>query len=279
MNLKFAGLLTASVAAVAACGPVQSAAQATLPGSPATKSSVPATPTVQCHFRYDDGNPLPDPKCTPGAVQSTSVTAICSPGWATLHREYFTKAERETAFARYGVITTNPAGYGEYDHLIPLELGGANTSANLWPEKGKIPNPKDAVEDTLHEEVCAGKVSLAAAQKAIAANWVTAEAVVKPATTAPMTPAAPKPAPATTAPMTPAAPKPAPATTAPMTPAAPKPAPPAPQPMSTCYPETSGGSCYKAGEFCPKADAGMSGVAGDGEGITCEASGSRWRWE
>src|SRR5262249_38304509 len=51
-------------------------------------------------------------------------------------------------------------------------------------------------------------------------------------------------------------------------------APPAP---SGCYPTTSGGNCYEPGEFCPRADAGMSGVAGNGEAIICEDNnGLRW---
>jgi hypothetical protein len=32
---------------------------------------------------------------------------------------------------------------------VPLELGGANEAANLWPEAGPVPNPKDSVERTL----------------------------------------------------------------------------------------------------------------------------------
>ena len=42
---------------------------------------------------------------------------------------------------------------GEYDHLVPLDLGGANASSNLWLEPGPTPNPKDAVEQRLHEAV------------------------------------------------------------------------------------------------------------------------------
>src|SRR5262249_10481489 len=56
--------------------------------------------------------------------------------------------------------------------FVPLELGGAvNDPRNLWPEPGGSPNPKDAVEDALHEKVCDGQLTLAAAQRAIAANW------------------------------------------------------------------------------------------------------------
>jgi hypothetical protein len=63
---------------------------------------------------------------------------------------------------------------GELDHLIPLELGGSNDLSNLWVEAGPIPNPKDSVENRLHDEVCSGQMSLRAAQEAIAGNWMTA---------------------------------------------------------------------------------------------------------
>jgi len=59
-------------------------------------------------------------------------------------------------------------------------------------------------------------------------------------------------------------------------PPAPKPttAPPAP---TGCHPTTSSGNCYEPGEFCPHADAGMSGIAENGEAIICEDNnGLRW---
>lgn len=140
---------------------------------PVRKTTPEPTVAAQCSFRYQAGEPLPDPKCTPGAVLTTSTADVCSKGWASSHREYFTKAQREAAFARYGVYTSDPAAYGEYDHLIPLELGGSNSTLNLWPEKGKIPNAKDAVEDALHSAVCSGKISLTTAQHEIATDWVT----------------------------------------------------------------------------------------------------------
>jgi hypothetical protein len=52
---------------------------------------------------------------------------------------------------------------------------------------------------------------------------------------------------------------------------------PAPTPTA-CYPTTASGGCYEPGEYCPVADYGTSGVAGDGEAITCEDNNG-WRWE
>lgn len=223
--------------------------------SPAA-TAAPSSPTAvyKCHVHFENSNPLPDPKCTPGAIQSSDTVAVCTSGWATAHREEFSVAQREAAFAVYGIITANPAGYGEYDHLIPLELGGANTTANLWPEEGPIPNAKDTVENALHAAVCSGEVSLRTAQLAISGDWTTAEQVIPAHTSAPVTTHAPAPA-VTHAP--------APATTS------------AP---AGCSPTTPSGNCYRAGEFCPAADQGMSGVAGNGAAITCKSDGSRDRW-
>ena len=53
---------------------------------------------------------------------------------------------------------------------------------------------------------------------------------------------------------------------------------PAAVPQPACYPLTSGGNCYRAGEYCRNADHGMSGIAENGERITCEDNDG-WRWE
>ena len=70
-----------------------------------------------------------------------------------------------------------PASYGstlEIDHIISLELGGSNDIANLFPEKADA-HPgyrvKDKLENKLHKLVCAGAISLRAAQVGIATNW------------------------------------------------------------------------------------------------------------
>jgi hypothetical protein len=68
---------------------------------------------------------------------------------------------------------TRPISDYEYDHFVPLELGGAsNDPRNLWPEWGGAPNPKDNVENELRRAVCDHRMTLARAQQAIVANWV-----------------------------------------------------------------------------------------------------------
>jgi hypothetical protein len=120
----------------------------------------------------------PDPACTPGALnpavtQATIDQTICVDGWTETVRpaESITEQEKAASMAAYG--DTGSMGDYEYDHFVPLELGGAtNNPSNLWPEPGASPNPKDAVEDELRSEVCDGQISLAAAQREIVKNWV-----------------------------------------------------------------------------------------------------------
>ena len=58
---------------------------------------------------------------------------------------------------------------------------------------------------------------------------------------------------------------------------APAPSQSAAPPPASCHPIASSGNCYEPGEFCAQADAGMNGVAGDGEAIICENNnGLRW---
>ncbi len=63
---------------------------------------------------------------------------------------------------------------------------------------------------------------------------------------------------------------------------APSPAPtrsPAPPPTkASCHPLSDEGTCYEPGEFCRDSDHGVTGLAGDGETITCEDNDG-WRWE
>ena len=143
----------------------------------AKKMTTFAQPAPCIVHRAPNGQPLPDPSCTPSAI-STRVTqdnlqeTICLPKYTDGVRpptSQTNKAKKIVALA-YDQVGQE----GEYDHVIPLELGGANDVRNLWLEPGKIPNPKDAVENKLKALVCAGKVLLVEAQHRIAKDWTTA---------------------------------------------------------------------------------------------------------
>ena len=147
----------------------------------AAKSTAPS-----CAYR--DNGALPDPACTPGATnpavtQQTIKTTICTAGYTATIRpaQDVTETIKRHQMAAYG--NAGKLGSVEEDHLISLELGGAPADpANLWPEphsaiwqhhqEGSF--VKDKVENRLHREVCAGKISLAAAQTVIASDWMAA---------------------------------------------------------------------------------------------------------
>jgi hypothetical protein len=121
---------------------------------------------------------LPDPACTPGVTnpavtQANIDSTICVSGWTSTIRPSvdYTEPLKRQQMAAYGQ-TAQISSYEE-DHLIPLELGGSPTSPqNLWPEPGASPNPKDSIEDAANSAVCDGRMTLAAAQQAIASNWI-----------------------------------------------------------------------------------------------------------
>jgi hypothetical protein len=164
--------------------PSQAGALAYSRANPDAIQSQPAAGS--CHARGSGLYQLPDPRCTPGALnpgvqeQNIGVT-ICAGGWSSRVRppESVTEPEKLASLRSYGV-----RGYAseyEYDHLVPIELGGAlNDPRNLWPEpdysshSGYYLNPKDHLEDALNRLVCDRQMSLARAQQLIASDWVAA---------------------------------------------------------------------------------------------------------
>jgi hypothetical protein len=73
---------------------------------------------------------LPDPHCTPGAVQSTDAHAICMPGWASRHR-HVTSGTRAAVYRRYGLAVA--ATELERDAVVDLPLGtGDRDHARAW---------------------------------------------------------------------------------------------------------------------------------------------------
>jgi hypothetical protein len=138
------------------------------------------TGTIHGRCSYRDRGKLPDPGCTPGSIdpavtQGNIRSTICKRGWTATVRPPESQTQRfkyGVAYPHYGVPSWERT---ELDHLVPLELGGSNDATNLWPETPPTPNPKDKVERVLNRAVCGGRVSLAAAQLAIARDWLTAE--------------------------------------------------------------------------------------------------------
>lgn len=132
--------------------------------------------------------PLPDPACTPGALnpdvtQATIGSTICVSGWTATIRPStsYTNALKRQGIIDYGYTDTSLSDYEE-DHFLPLELGGApKDPANLWPEPhagSENSYSKDSVENAVKKAVCAGRATLGDAQRAMLTDWTTAESVL-----------------------------------------------------------------------------------------------------
>ena len=131
------------------------------------------------------GGQLPDPGCTPGSVGSTDQAQVCAsgkPSFSDAHRpaEAATAGPKTAAMRAYHVPATDRPRT-EYDHLVPLALGGSNDVSNLWPQVSDLSiadsyNSKDAVELHLWHAVCRDHaVKLTDAQAAVARDWTGAE--------------------------------------------------------------------------------------------------------
>lgn len=139
-------------------------------------TSTPVHPGIAPLRRVAPGFVLPNRALTPGAVQSTKLSDICPHTNPAFEAARPGTAVKEQVYREYDILTHVSGAY-EIDHLVPLELGGANDIKNLWPEPNDHPRPgalnsKDLLENKLHAMVCAGQLSMTEAQKAIAANWV-----------------------------------------------------------------------------------------------------------
>jgi hypothetical protein len=116
----------------------------------------------------------PDPAKTPGKVDpNCSMKDICphlSDAWNVRHVDESMKKE---VCKEYGITEGCPGPKWELDHFIDRSICGADSTWNLWPQplaEAKIKDHK--VEDVLHKQVCAGKMTLTAAQACMKSGWV-----------------------------------------------------------------------------------------------------------
>lgn len=125
---------------------------------------------------------LPDASLTPGVVRPGVTAADLCPVAHTPALRNVPESEKTAVYKSYGILPHQ--GYCavtegcEVDHLISLEIGGANDQRNLWPEPytGTIwsAHVKDKLENKLHALVCAGTITLGEAQAAISTDWIAA---------------------------------------------------------------------------------------------------------
>jgi hypothetical protein len=109
---------------------------------------------------------LPNPKRTPGRAARSDK-----------ERSGVTLKMEQKVFARYHLPWSRRAEF-KIDHLIPTELGGADTVDNLWPQSVRArpygADRKQLLVEVLLEKVRAGKMTLAQAQEQISRDWIDA---------------------------------------------------------------------------------------------------------
>jgi hypothetical protein len=109
---------------------------------------------------------LPNPKLTPGRVAERDKD-----------RAGVTLAMEQKVFARYRLPWASRAAF-KIDHLIPAELGGADTVDNLWPQSLRArpygAERKELLADVLRLKIARGQMSLAQAQEQIRSDWIDA---------------------------------------------------------------------------------------------------------
>jgi Putative zinc-finger len=120
--------------------------------------------------------PVPDRNLTPGATLGVTRAEVCrAPGPEETHP--ISASMRQKVFQEYRTPESHASEY-EVDFLITPGLGGADDIKNLWlePYSSNAWNArvKDALEDRLHDMVCAGELDLATAQRDIATDWISA---------------------------------------------------------------------------------------------------------
>lgn len=120
---------------------------------------------------------LPDPKLTPGVVRPFTTAQVCGTKWGKDVRHVTEKMKIDVA-ARYHIewpprrkghrLTAHELALRArwiVDHWMPRELAGADVLDNLWLQPADEAHVKDIEESRLHRAVCAGRMSLRAAQR------------------------------------------------------------------------------------------------------------------
>jgi hypothetical protein len=109
---------------------------------------------------------VPNPKLTPGRIARTDKD-----------RAGITLKLEQKVFARYRLPWERRREF-KIDHLIPTELGGADTLDNLWPQSVRAKpygtDRKELLADVLMKKVRERKLTIEQAQEAISRDWIDA---------------------------------------------------------------------------------------------------------
>lgn len=110
----------------------------------------------------------PNDRLTPGMVASTDIREVCAADGKS--GSAYARAHRQTGYAdklyvaeKYSLPKSRWHEV-QFDHRVPLCLGGADDVANLWPQNRTAAKRKDELEVYACREACAGRIGLGEAQ-------------------------------------------------------------------------------------------------------------------
>jgi hypothetical protein len=119
--------------------------------------------SLAAHARAGD-DMMPNRKLTPGKVARRDKD-----------RNGVTEEMERKVFDRYHIPWRRRPEF-KVDHLIPAELGGADTIDNLWPQslstKPYGAQRKELLTQCLLVRIASGEMTLAQAQKEIREDWI-----------------------------------------------------------------------------------------------------------
>jgi hypothetical protein len=122
-------------------------------------------PPRSCTF-----NDTGQPSCAPGDWDEDSREVLCAPGGTQSGRYHPSQAVRRRMYEAYSIEWPTEDDF-EIDHRVAESLGGAQTIANLYPQRSPDYHEKDAVEAELHRRYCKGDISLEAARAILLGAW------------------------------------------------------------------------------------------------------------
>lgn len=141
--------------------------------NPATTSPAPTGPSVQ-------GRTLPDYSYSPGKLCTATDPDFKErryPEQIAYCQRHVTKNMKLQVAAHYGIQQSDWPNY-EFDHLIPLGIGGNSSIENLWPQpRGQDEaDGKDVLENRLYQQMRDGVITQA---EAVRQNYAWFEEVMR----------------------------------------------------------------------------------------------------
>lgn len=192
-------MLVILAAALAASAPVAAFhidPRASLPLAPVAADHAPGS----CHARLAaNGMQLPDPACSPGAINPTVTAAVLrDPAFRTgaVRDQLTSAAAKRKVYVWYGIAPPQGnAGQNqicELDHVIDLGAGGSDALENIWPQCQRPGSPpvqvgerEFKIKDRFAEHDAVRQIKagadLADIQRRIAQDWT--QFIEAPATT------------------------------------------------------------------------------------------------